>query len=209
VTFGGNQQIGYQFGRKLAQLLAVEKCSFAAFGFGGNHGFAGSAMKTSDVANCQNRYPSPNRSACVSGGPVSFSRVQKVGYSGRNRVVIAYQPNKGVDVGGQNSESDATFNSHKGKQLCLKFQLFSRRFHSLVLQHVPVSTQMASVRLLAQVSAVRLAKCLAVAAAASKARWLVLSLVRCSTTLLVANTSQQSLVKFLRRRGSAPAALCV
>lgn len=107
------------------------------------------------VAICQHRYPSPDRSAFTTSGPVSIFR----SFIGGNRFDIGYQRPGPIECGSVSHNSMAVNTTRLGKERCKRNQSLSLQWPLLVL--LVVWTRMWSAALLALVPVWSARKCLA------------------------------------------------
>lgn len=117
---GGSLRKAIHFRRELAHFDADVSNGLAWAINGGRLSVVDTRPSRRLAANCQNRYPSPDRSGLLRAGPVSVSGPRFRPAHGEKPTAIGYHPNMGVDVGVQNGDSVTTFNPQRGRKLCLR-----------------------------------------------------------------------------------------
>lgn len=192
--------------RNSAQICAEAGSRFAVQFFPAKVEIAKFSFNMSNDANCQNRYPSPNRSAPYRGGSAPFCVIQKVRFSGRTGGDCPCYVNKRVDVVHQTGDSVRTIKTGKVKSSCLINLGFSQSpLHSLSQVVSRVTESARSWVLALVVLPAKQSPAVIVQLVHSVAHLSAHSL----TTSLVAKTFQLSLVDIRRRRGSSSSAFCV
>jgi hypothetical protein len=99
------------------------------------------------VADCRQVYPSPDRSACSSGGPVTVFRLS----FGGKQTDIGYHTSLAIELRTVSVDSGATSKNKLGRELCIKNQSFLPQWPFSALQVVLKATWNVASRAQAQV----------------------------------------------------------
>ncbi len=133
---GGNVRAALQFKREPAHFWWGASCDFAHMAECASVDLVAKRSSKRIVADCQHRYPSPDRSALTQGRPVSHFR----SFIGGNRVDIGYHRRLAIELMHGSADFGATLKTTLGREKCRKHLSSLPQWLSLVLLAVLKAT---------------------------------------------------------------------